>query len=440
MTTVMKKWGAILLGATLLTSLILLYDGRISAQDKASKKRPPTPRLRSKDKIEIKKIIREFFKIQDKQKRAQMLKKLETFDPIPKTAVSGFAKLAFKYAYKGMRLDLKHKTSITTSLGTGQLLIIGVKRGRPQPLLIGLHGGGQGEGDGATSEQKWQSATASGCICVFPTVLKKEATAWNKEREERHVLEIIEAVKRSCRVDTNRIYLVGHSMGGYGAWSIGGHYADLFAGIAPTAGGIFFYVGGARSRLVPGILPNVYNTPVYFFHSTDDKQVSVKSDQLAAKEMAELQKKHPGGYRHVYKEYTNIGHGLPPDGVGPILKYILGYKRDPYPEKIIFEPVRSYKRIFAWVEVPQGSSIRWICAEYDRKENRIAVQTRGGDSGFTLYLQPKKMMNLKNRVTVVVNGKERFSDYVQCSVSALVRTIDEFRDPARYFAAKVRFP
>ena len=37
-------------------------------------------------------------------------------------------------------------------------------------------------------------------------------------------------------VDTDRIYLTGLSMGGYGTWVVGAHHVDLFAGLAATAG------------------------------------------------------------------------------------------------------------------------------------------------------------------------------------------------------------
>ncbi|MHC5039133.1 MAG: hypothetical protein ACYTHM_17630, partial [Planctomycetota bacterium] len=226
---------------------------------------PPKPKLSSQDKREIKKLIPQVFKATDEAQKETLLKKIEAFDPIPKSAVSELRKKAFFSLLKaGPRLELKHDTSLVTSQGTGKLILSGVKKGKTQPLLIGLHGGGPGVGAGSTSEQKWQPAASKGCLCVFPTVLKKESTAWNREREEKYVLEIIEAVKRSCRVDTNRIYLVGHSMGGFGTWSIGGHYADIFAAISPNAGGIIVMRGGGRTPGGPGRTPQPPQHPRLF--------------------------------------------------------------------------------------------------------------------------------------------------------------------------------
>ncbi len=50
------------------------------------------------------------------------------------------------------------------------------------------------------------------------------------------VLEVIATSKRHYRVDPDRIYLMGHSMGGYGTNRIGMHFPDLFAAIAPFQG------------------------------------------------------------------------------------------------------------------------------------------------------------------------------------------------------------
>jgi predicted esterase len=402
---------------------------------------PKAPRLDSKKKAEIKDAIKAYFKSTEPAEKAALIGKLEAVGPVSKSAIREFTKLAFRYLPYGTRLVTKHKSSLTTDAGTGTLYISGIKKKKLQPLLIGLHGGGPGVGDGANSEQKWQSAMGKGAICVFPTVIQKTATAWNKEREEKYVIAIIEAVKRTCRVDTNRIYLVGHSMGGFGTWSIGSNYADIFAAISPNAGGPFVTVSGGKVvGVARGQIKPLYNTPVYFFHSTDDAQVKPGADQYAAKLLGELRKEHPDGYEHVYKEYTDIGHGMPRDGVGPILKYLFSKKRDPYPKKVIFEPCRSYKRLFAWVEIPLKSPVSWICAEYDRKKNRITVKTIGGDGGFVLYINPQKMVDMKKPVTVTVNGKERWSGYVQYSAAALLHSLGELRDPARYYTARISFP
>jgi predicted esterase len=53
---------------------------------------------------------------------------------------------------------------------------------------------------------------------------------------EADVLEVIADVERRYHVDRDRIYLMGHSMGGYGTNNVATHHPDLFAAVAPAAG------------------------------------------------------------------------------------------------------------------------------------------------------------------------------------------------------------
>ncbi|MGB8652769.1 MAG: prolyl oligopeptidase family serine peptidase [Mycobacteriales bacterium] len=53
---------------------------------------------------------------------------------------------------------------------------------------------------------------------------------------EADVLEVIADVERRYHVDRDRIYLMGHSMGGYGTNNVAMHHPDLFAAVAPAEG------------------------------------------------------------------------------------------------------------------------------------------------------------------------------------------------------------
>ena len=57
-----------------------------------------------------------------------------------------------------------------------------------------------------------------------------------KDQGDMDVLEVIRDVERHYRVDPSRIYLLGHSMGGYGTNNVATHHPDLFAAVAPFEG------------------------------------------------------------------------------------------------------------------------------------------------------------------------------------------------------------
>ena len=54
---------------------------------------------------------------------------------------------------------------------------------------------------------------------------------------EKDVLDVMADVQHAYRIDATRIYLMGHSMGAYGTWSIAMNHPDLFAALGPISGG-----------------------------------------------------------------------------------------------------------------------------------------------------------------------------------------------------------
>ncbi|HKP84681.1 MAG TPA: prolyl oligopeptidase family serine peptidase [Blastocatellia bacterium] len=55
---------------------------------------------------------------------------------------------------------------------------------------------------------------------------------------EEDSFEVIKAVTRDYKIDPSRIYLTGHSMGGFGTWLIAASKPGLFAAIAPMSSGV----------------------------------------------------------------------------------------------------------------------------------------------------------------------------------------------------------
>ncbi len=390
-----------------------------------SKKKPTedsdAPKWSSKDDRTFTDLAKKAFATDDRSEQAKIFAEAAALPDVPRSRLKRLTKAAFQVAY-GTGARSEAGTSGKRTLGhpdfPGEYLVYGEGKNR-RALLIGLHGGGQGSGDGANSAQKWSFASGMNAVSSFPTVLEKVAVAWNREDNERYVIELIETLKRTYAIDTNRVYLVGHSMGGFGTWSIGSHYADYFAAISPNAGGVYG----------PGKIPNLRNTPIYFYHSLDDATVGPKQDQQAAKTLAALQEEH-GGYEHVYQELTGIGHGLPKDGLKPIVDWLFTHTRDPFPSKVVFEPSRSYKRTMYWLksETARGR----IVAEWTDNVCEIA----GPRADYSVFVNPK-LCDLDEEVVVKVNGEERFRGSVRNDAGALLESIVERRDPAMYFTGRI---
>lgn len=81
---------------------------------------------------------------------------------------------------------------------------------------------------------------------------------------DSHIIALIDETMEKYRVDKDRVYLTGLSMGGYGTWNIAGNYPERFAAIVPIC-------GGSRSLLAS----KLKGMPIWAFHGEKDNVVPV---------------------------------------------------------------------------------------------------------------------------------------------------------------------
>ncbi len=111
------------------------------------------------------------------------------------------------------------------------------------PTVVSLHGFNPDNPDSA----HWWSADATynpaadryGVIFIEP---HGRGNAQYTGIGENDVLTCLSLARQRLKIDGNRIYLTGESMGGAGTWLIASRHPDLFAAIAPNFGGWDFRV------------------------------------------------------------------------------------------------------------------------------------------------------------------------------------------------------
>jgi predicted esterase len=69
------------------------------------------------------------------------------------------------------------------------------------------------------------------------------------ELSEKDAMNILEIARKEFNVDDNRIYLMGHSLGGGGALHMGEKYASIWAGVAGLAPAAFGFQWSADQKL-----------------------------------------------------------------------------------------------------------------------------------------------------------------------------------------------
>ena len=109
--------------------------------------------------------------------------------------------------------------------------------------------------------------------------------------ELRTVLELLDSLGREYKLDPDRLYLAGLSMGGFGTWDLITRFPDKFAAAVPICG------AGDTTKA-----PLIKNLPIWAFHGSIDPTVPVAGSRLM---IAALKK---AGGKPEYTEYPGVGH------------------------------------------------------------------------------------------------------------------------------------
>ncbi len=363
---------------------------------------------------------------------------LAPFDELTWAEASAWRKPLLALAAKGRKAPVQARNYLYDKPERGLYLLGGTKGGKGG-LLVALHGGGAGAGDAGQAASAFGGA-ASGLKMwmAAPEVLEKTERGWtDPPATEQFVLEMIEGLKRAGKVDPNRIYLTGHSMGGYGTWTLGAIHADLFAGLAAFAGAPTCYRKGGTGPIEgveDGILPNLRNLPIYVYQSLDDKNVPPDSNEFAVPALDQLAKDDPGGYLHTYERVDGRGHDFPEKGPEPGIAWASKNPRTPRPKKVVWQPVRAWKHQFYWLYWPRPALGTVVTVEA-KGGNAFTVSGTGALDELHLLVDERSIDPTKD-VIVTVDGKETFHGPAKPSLRTLVRTARR-NDPDLLFASAV---
>jgi len=172
---------------------------------------------------------------------------------------------------------------------------------KPTPLVIGLHGGGAGGADGKlVVGAGWHAMSfylrpcnARDWICACPTALRP---GWDGSANDALLDALLDELRALFNIDENRIYLVGHSMGGAGVWAQGPRRAGTWAAVAAASS---YNVSGIRRLLDSG-------AGIYVYHSDDDPRVPVadlrRAMEKAAIGDADLVLDIRHGFKHAFPQ------------------------------------------------------------------------------------------------------------------------------------------
>jgi pimeloyl-ACP methyl ester carboxylesterase len=225
-------------------------------------------------------------------------------------------------------------------------------------------------------------------------------------------------------VNPDKVYLMGYSHGGYGAFFIGPKIPDRFAAIhasaaAPTDGTI-----SAKC---------LRNTRFTFMIGENDNAFGRrKRCEAFNAEIQKLKEKDKGDFPVIMEFKKGFGHGGLPDR--DKIKELAPFTRNPVPRHVTWDLTDAVIKDFFWFSVPKPSAGQSLDARIN--DNNIYIETRNVKQ-FDLLLD-RRLIGYEGRVKISMNGKMQTLE-IRPRLLTLCQTMQERGDAKRAFSCRISF-
>lgn len=325
-----------------------------------------------------------------------------------------------------------HQVRFENYLSPYTVKTVGTRPTNGWALFIALHGGGGAPKEVNDSQWKQMQSyyrehpEAGGYLYV---ALRAPNDTWNGFYDT-YVYPLVANLTRQFRlfgdVNANKVFILGYSHGGYGAFAIGPKMPDHFAAIHASAAAPTDGETTART---------LRNTPFTCMVGEKDTMYG-RYDR--DKKFADLVEKLRGDRTDIYPVRVDIiagnGHtGLPDRDK---VKEMYPAVRQPAPRELTWLQTDKVIRDFFWLHTDAPGKQREIEARC--QDNQVTVTTSTNVISATVLLDGR-LIDFGRPVTLIVNGV-RSSHPLRPSLRVLCETLLRRGDPDLAFTAQLELP
>ncbi|MCA9258949.1 MAG: hypothetical protein KDA61_07105, partial [Planctomycetales bacterium] len=225
--------------------------------------------------------------------------------------------------------------------------VFGKKPAEGRSLFLSMHGGGGAPKQ--VNDQQWQNQQRlyepDEGVYIAPRAPTDAWNLWHQTHIDDFFDRLIEDFVALEEVDPNRVYLMGYSAGGDGAYQLAPRMADRWAAVAMMA--------GHPNDASPLGLRNIG-----FALFMGGRDAAYQRNAVAAEwrdRLAQLQADDPGGYRHQATIYPDKGHWMDREDASA-LPWMSQFRRDPRPDKVVWKQDDVTHNRFYWLHVAQPTA------------------------------------------------------------------------------------
>ena len=264
-------------------------------------------------------------------------------------------------------------------------------------------------------------ATRHGCIVVAPRWTEEgQSTYGYSAREHAAVLGSLREAQRRFAIDTDRVFLSGHSLGGDAAWDIALAHPDLWAGLVA--------INPGAGRYVNHYWHNARTLPIYVVGGELDNGTFARNGMDLDRYLAK-------GFDTTYVEYRGRGHEHFADEILRIFDWMERRKRTFLPTTIDTVTMRPWDNFFWWVELsgappktvvlpsqwPPGQGVRPFTLEAKTTATNGLIVHCGAER-VRVWLSPD-LVDFTRPVNVSLDGKKLWRDPVDPDEGVLLEDL-----------------
>ena len=444
---------------------------------------------RAADLDDTVKTARQFLECSDQQERAALSRKLAEYTGDWRNVVEALRPRPTQAVEPGYYREEHFTQPQLREKHPDDLLYLAVptnyKSDQPTGLVVFMHGGGKGsprtapghymtpaEPDAPRSSTRLGDMFETlGMIGVAPSAPwnENDHSRWCLPEADDYIADVVRECKTRFHIDADRVFLLGHSMGGFGAYHQVQRQPDRFAAVIASAGSWSL-----------AQWPVIRGTTLAIVHGTKDAELGVRdrhTDIAFARLAHDLLSEQ--GIPHVYKEHPD-GHsfGYAKQHVVDFLKASGDLRRDPFFGHVVLASPTGYStgrcypvRHNRWITLDavderpleydalqregpghskDSSPEEWeqwklthrsverdgaMIEAINLGENRLSV-TATNVSRLTLWFHPA-MVDFAAPIQVTVNGEPCFDGRITPSLVTVLESFERRRDWALVYPGKI---
>jgi pimeloyl-ACP methyl ester carboxylesterase len=407
-----------------------------------------------------------WFKTPDVEARERLAARLAAHPEFRRESLSGWLhRLDLFRKVRPGRLEIR----VPVGCGHERLVTLRIPRGylpgRPWPLLYALHSSG-GNGRAFTGYvEKMLGPRIEEFIVAAPTAYRQTSLDAPPPFTVDH-LAMLRAVRRTVHVDSDRVYALGTSLGGYASWAIACLHPDQLAGAVPISS--CFSIPPGEDGLWKTVLPNFSHLPVLNVWGANDTLTVLgvrKRSPMGG--IARLNDVLVRGSKGLTPTVQNVcipgrGHGGVQPPRGPFFD-LLSRRREHYPRQVDHTFRHLHQGHSYWLEAHRWEGGHWGAENppYQRRPRESEDQAfgravrellgnlRGQAEGQTLRVDRRHvdeltvwlgegMVDWAAPVTVTAGGREVFAERVKPDLGVCLAEAERTGDFDRLRWAGVR--